>query len=221
MKFIITLLSYGLFSLLFSCKSTVNVITPEITNLKEHTMMNGSQLEKIWIDESVIVGIVSDNLTGLDSISEVLKELKLEWYSPPISRIQLENYGEPNPVSFRMLKKLDRMLVSKENSNELKKLRELYWDNFGPGIFYESGKTWGVLSNVITIQFERNISQGKIDELLTSINASKTLQMGENEYRIEYPMSWGYKVLDIAKELFELKEVNYVENQYRVINSRS
>ncbi len=211
------ILFYGLFSLLISCKSLVSVIVPEIIDMKESTMMNGEQQYKIWIDKSLIVGIVSDNYIGLDSLSEMLNELKLECDTSLSIRTEI---GIPKSLSnFTFLKKMDETPVSQENSHELEKLRERYGNSFGPGIFYESGKILGVLSNAITVQFEQRISQERIDEILKSIKATKIVKIRENEYHVECPKSWGYKVLDVSKVLFELKEVRYVENQYRVIKS--
>lgn len=227
-KYKIALTLFVLF-ILFSCssgkvvdgsKSSIpkNQVEERAMNRVVGTIMVGTRVEKIWMDESVIVGIVSENYVGLEDLTEVLKGLELEWYTPQIIGILPENHERYNPSYFKQLKRVDGKPISQDNSPELAQLRTLYWDNFGPGMFYESGQTWGVLSNVINVRFERAVDKKTIEKILKSTQAIKISQVVEEEYRVEYPKRWGYKILEVAKELFELEKVNYVENEYRVIN---
>jgi len=217
MKNIKNILIFGLFFLLFACKSETYVASSEKKILEEYTMMTGETEVKIWIDKYIIVGIIHDNTTYIDSLSEVLNELKLEWDTSSVIRT---NIGIPiSPSSFTFIKRTDDKPISQENSSELEKLRAKYSSNIGPGIYYETGKVWGVLSNSLTVYFERGTNEERISEILNSSKAIKYIQVRENQYHVVFPKNWGYKVIDVGKQLFELEEVRAVENQFRAIKT--
>lgn len=184
-------------------------------------MPAGTGEEKIWIDRSLIVGIVSVDSSLESKYSDLVEKVDMEWYTPPVSNLQIGVHGEPSPVIFKMLKRKDGQPISNDNSAELEVLRETFPINFGPGMFYETGQVWGILTNVITIRFERETSEATIQDLLKAAGAERIMPIDHEFYRAEFPKRWGYKIIDVGKELFKLEEVNYVENQYNVINTRS
>lgn len=193
----------------------VNVTFSEKKVLEEYTIMTGEQETKIWIDRSIIAGIVHDSYPNLDSVSQVLHDLKLEWDTSPVLRTSPEM--TPSTSHFTFIKRTDGKPISQENSPEFEKLREQFGDNFGPGIFNENGIILGVLSNSITVYFERGTSQDRINEILTLSKATKFIEVRENQYHAEFPKSLGYEVIAIAKYIFNFKEVSSVENKINVI----
>lgn len=189
-------------------------------NFEKISMISGTAEIDIWIDETVLVGIVSTDSASESRYNELLSKTDLVWYEPPVRGIPLPTYGEPISVIFKMLKRKDGEKISQENCESLQLLRETYSENFGPGIFYESGETWGVLSNVITVGFKYGTSEAFIQKQLKSLGATRIMSTDPPEhYRVEFPKDWGYKIIDVGKDLFKLDEVNFVENQFQVIDS--
>lgn len=214
-----TILLFGILLFIVSCKSVASVISSKI-NLEKHTMIQGDQEVKIWIDLSIISGIVGDNYLNLDSVSAVLEDLNLEEDTSPVIRRDIIIH--PIPTSdFAFFKRTDNEPFSQENSPELEKLRTLYWNNFGPGIYNENGIISGILSYSVTVYFESHTSQDRINEILSLSKATKFFRQVENGYHVEFPKSWGYKVIDVAKQIFEFQEVKSVEHKIHHIVRRN
>jgi hypothetical protein len=207
------LLGFGIF--LLSFKSTQTISISKTDKLKEGYILAGGGQQKVFINHYIVVGIMDSNSPYLDSIATTLKSLNLVWDDSKVIRT---DFGlPPYSINFNFFKREDKKSISYENSLELKKLRELYWNNFGPGIYDSSGRISGVLSNSLTVKFKRGIDKDSASQILTSYEATKFIEVRVDEYHVEFPKSWGYKILDVAKEINEYNEVQYVENQIQTI----
>lgn len=212
-------LPLGLFLLWLTCQSMVSVSSTKKGELKAVTMINGDKEVTIRINKHVVAGMVP--LYPADSISKTLNELNLEpYHSDDVSSIPPG--GQPTG-GFTLYKSAHNKAISANRSRELEKLRTLYPDSFGPGIYDEHGAITGILTHKIYVAVEPYVGEWRIKRLLKSGKAIKIQRAGQidtyHQYRVEFPKSWGYRILDVAKQISRHKKVKYVDHQIRRVMS--
>ena len=202
-------------------KTSVKVISVKSKLRKGHLLL-GDRTEKCYFNNHLIVGIVTKALMKTESIEIILNDLELEWNMDSKKTIQPIRIGRRQDFSFGVLRKKSRQRFTKENCKELELLRNEYLSNFGPGIYHKSGEIWGVLSNTLKVGFKKGMEKEKIEELLQSYGAIRiTLRPSQSydRYIVDFPKHLGYEIIDIGDNLLKLDEVNFVANQYQVINN--
>lgn len=216
------LLFFGLSILVFSFKSaetrTASLLNAKKNHFKKDLLYTGGKPTTVYVDKSRIVGIVDFSYMDSGSLSTLLKDLGLE-LTPPRTFTFDHNYGpSPSAVHFVFVKKAGDNSIANGNSEELTVLREQFGRNFGPGIYDESGRISGVLSNAITIKFKSGTSKEKMKSILATFNTSRVIEMSPPyTFRLEFPNDFGYKVLDICDQFNKYESVEYIQNHIRHI----
>lgn len=199
-----------------SCKT----VTPEVadeSSLELSAMVQGNVVKKVWIDKSLVVGIVMPNM---DSLPELLNDNNLEPHVDRVIRIQLGSYPTSS-INYSFYSRTDGESINTQYSQELQELRSAYGDHFGVGIYNEQGIIVGVLSNSITVDFERRTPISTIDSILSEPKPVRFFRWRDNTYYVEYEKGIGYELLNVAQSLLEYDNVESISHQINVINSHS
>lgn len=192
-----------------------------IEKLSKSEFMNGDKSIPVWTNESLIVGLALVSPVSKDSMHEVMNEFDLKPYGPKSIGMSFGGNIGSGGLNYSFLAHSDGSKILHKGSPELKRLRELYMDSFGPGIYSESGEVRGVLSNFILVTLASRKEMKDLDPILKRTKALGAVRYRGNQYRIEYPKEWGYKVLEVGSQLLRHRIITSVENETRVIISNS
>jgi len=151
--------------------------------------------------------IAGNDLSAIDSSNNVefenlLNELGLVR--------QVKNSGNNTLVIFRKKKEEE---FSTSNSQVLQRLRQRYGDVFGPVVLNSNYTLRGALLNELIVKFTSDTDQNEAEAYFAKFGATQVYyQVHQSAYKVVFPDSWGYKIVDVGKEIFDHERISYVEN---------
>lgn len=220
-KYKIALTLFVLF-ILFSCSSGKVVDgsksssrTSMNNHLRKGTLAMGNVLQPYLFNDYQIAGmdISKTNKARSEEFDALLLELGL---------IRIEDMVQNgSPPTFISFKRKDNQPFHPDNDIALEQLRVHFGDSFGPVVIHESHVLQGALQPQIIVKFKQDVSDKDALSILREYKAiDHVFLVDQGAYLVHFPKGWGYKMMDVGKQLLSDERIVYVENRYFAIRKR-
>lgn len=190
-------------------QTTINYDAVQLTSIQ---ICSGKDLEEAFIDKKLLGTILQKKFTEIPGIDSIFRKYNLRWSEFPIQKPLVTNPNAPPPTNYRFIEHIANV-DSAQEGHALEELRSYHISGFGPVLLYSETRVLGILSNRLIVYLDPETSRDDGEKLLRKYGAIKFSFREQYEFRyfyVDFPLSVGYEIIDLAKTLLALDEFEHV-----------
>jgi len=190
-------------------QTTINYDAVQLTSIQ---ICSGKDLQEAFIDKRLLGTMLQNKHTEIPGIDSVFRKYNLRWSELPIQKPSVINHHAVPRTNYRFIEHIANVDSAQEGL-ALEELRSYYASGFGPVLLYSETRVRGILSNRLIVYLDPETSREDGEKLLKKYGAIKFSFREQYEFRyfyVDFPLSVGYEIIDLAKTLLALDEFDHV-----------